>query len=190
VTKSKAELRVALQAARSSLGTVARFKASEAAARFLAKSSVFQAAQTVALYAAFRDEADPIDLEALALSTGGEIVYPRVEGSELVFKRATRDTLVRGSYGIYEPPENAPAVWLEAIDLFVVPGLGFTERGDRLGYGLGFYDRLLTRTREAKRPGMAIGFAFSCQIVDAIPSDDRDQKLDGLVTENGLSLVV
>ena len=164
----------------------ARLAASEQAARFLAKASVFQAAQTVALYAAFREEADPLDLEALALSTGADVVYPRVEGDELTFHKATRAELQRGSFGIYEPAENAPPVRIEAVDLFVVPGLGFTSRGDRLGYGRGFYDRALRRARAAKRPGVAIGFAFSIQIVDTLPRTPHDERVDGVVSENGL----
>ena len=66
-----------------------------------------------------------------------------------------------------------------------MPLLAFDRRGYRLGYGGGFYDRTLERLR-ARHPVLAVGFAFSAQEVDEVPTEPTDQPLDAIVTEAGL----
>jgi 5-formyltetrahydrofolate cyclo-ligase len=65
--------------------------------------------------------------------------------------------------------------------------VGFDARGYRLGYGGGFYDRTLEGLR-AKRPTLAVGFAFDAQEMPEVPIDQFDQRLDAMVTESGLRL--
>ena len=79
---------------------------------------------------------------------------------------------------------RVPAVedWIEP-EVLIVPLVAFDARGNRLGYGGGFYDRTLERLR-AKRPTLAIGFAFDAQEADALPLEPTDQPLDLIVTES------
>ena len=65
----------------------------------------------------------------------------------------------------------------------VVPGLGFTANGERLGYGKGFYDRWLATHPSACR----IGFAYAAQVLTALPGEAHDERLDLLVTEDGIT---
>ena len=88
--------------------------------------------------------------------------------------------MVAGDFGALIPAEGA---WVTP-QVVIVPLLAFDPRGFRLGYGGGFYDRTLQRLR-AKGPVLAIGFAFAAQEVDAVPTDDFDQRLDLIVTEAG-----
>lgn len=88
--------------------------------------------------------------------------------------------MVAGDFGALIPDEGA---WVTP-QVVIVPLLAFDSRGFRLGYGGGFYDRTLQRLR-AKGPVLAIGFAFAAQEVDAVPTDDFDQRLDLIVTEAG-----
>ncbi len=88
--------------------------------------------------------------------------------------------MVAGDFGALIPAEGA---WVTP-QVVIVPLLAFDTRGFRLGYGGGFYDRTLQRLR-AKGPVLAIGFAFAAQEVDAVPTDDFDQRLDLIVTEAG-----
>lgn len=127
---------------------------------------------TLALYAPFRGELDPTGLEAEVQT----IVYPRVEPDGLVFVEARHDELVPGRWGLLEP-EGEP-VDIAAIDAFIVPGVAFTRRGDRLGYGAGYYDRALGAAK-----GRFVGFAFDAQIVDALPVAAYDVPMDVVVTE-------
>jgi 5-formyltetrahydrofolate cyclo-ligase len=82
-------------------------------------------------------------------------------------------------YGAAEPrsPDDVPP---ESIDVVVVPGLAFDRQGYRVGYGRGYYDRFLPRTRaDARR----VGIAFSMQTVEDVPHGDADQPVDSLMTE-------
>ena len=86
-----------------------------------------------------------------------------------------------GAFGAAVPVNAIPLV----PEVLIVPLLAFTSRGDRLGYGGGFYDRTLEKAR-ADRPLMAIGFAYSVQQADTFPRESTDQPLDAVVTESGI----
>ena len=85
-----------------------------------------------------------------------------------------------GSYGILEPRiEKIRKTNVEDIDLIIVPGVAFDEKGNRLGHGKGYYDRLLKKTN-----ALTIGLAFEFQIVDKIPTNKNDRPVDIIITEN------
>jgi 5,10-methenyltetrahydrofolate synthetase len=86
-----------------------------------------------------------------------------------------------GAFKAYIPVEGA---WVEP-EVVIVPLVAFDGRGFRLGYGGGFYDRTLEGLR-AKRPTIAVGFAFDVQEMAQVPIEDTDQKLDFIVTESGV----
>jgi 5-formyltetrahydrofolate cyclo-ligase len=89
--------------------------------------------------------------------------------------------LVPGPFGIPEPPADARVpVAIESVGAVVVPGLAFDLQGNRLGWGAGYYDRLLAGVR----PGVpVVALAFECQIVPAIPSMGHDVRMSAIVTE-------
>jgi len=90
--------------------------------------------------------------------------------------------LVPGAFGVMEPMAEAPLV---QPTLVLVPLLAFDRSGHRLGYGAGFYDRTLAALRDTGRV-TAIGVAHAEQQVDAVPHDPYDQRLDGVLTDQGL----
>ena len=92
------------------------------------------------------------------------------------------EPLARAVWGIREPATDAPEV---EPDVILVPLLAFDRRGHRLGYGGGYYDRTIARLR-AKRGAVAIGLAFSIQEVPAVPTSDRDVRLDLVLTERDI----
>lgn len=81
--------------------------------------------------------------------------------------------------------EPTPDKRLEIPDILLVPLLAFDNSGHRLGFGGGYYDRTLSDLR-AKRDITAIGFAYAGQEVDNIPQESFDQRLDWVMTEQGL----
>ena len=86
-----------------------------------------------------------------------------------------------GSYGILEPKEECiKESSIDDIDLVIVPGVGFDNKGNRLGHGKGYYDRLLKQL--INKP--VIGLAFEFQIVEKIPSEKHDVKISMVVTED------
>jgi len=91
-----------------------------------------------------------------------------------------RDDLVAGVWGIREPAERCPIMPPSAVEFLLVPGVAFTATGERLGYGGGFYDRLLSQLN-AETPRVAAAFAL--QVVDSIPSGANDQRVHLIVTE-------
>lgn len=133
----------------------------------------------IAVYLANRDEVDIGGFVDWALNEGGELYAPRWNGETYVLAPLkSRNALVVGPHDILEPPANddvikSPAVWL-------VPGLAFTENGDRLGYGGGWYDRLLSAV---STDAIKLGIGYSFQVVANLPHEEHDIKLNAIITE-------
>jgi 5-formyltetrahydrofolate cyclo-ligase len=88
--------------------------------------------------------------------------------------------LVQGKFGNLEPKANAPKAPFES-DFIVVPGLAFDPSGGRLGRGAGYYDRLLTKFQ-----GVRIGVCFTELLVERVPCEDHDIRMDFVVTPEGI----
>jgi 5-formyltetrahydrofolate cyclo-ligase len=138
-------------------------------------------ARTVMAFWSFGSEVDTAPLISRLLDDGRTVALPRTEGPEIVPVTYQRGDPVRPTaYGAMEPPFGR-VLGAEELDLVVVPGIAFDGSGNRLGYGRGFYDRLLSR----RRPGVpAVAIAFGMQVVDAVPSGGADRRVDAIVTEN------
>jgi 5-formyltetrahydrofolate cyclo-ligase len=177
----KRALRAELLARRARLTAEERAERARAIASRIESIPAFLAAETVALYAALGSEVDCIDITRRAVARGVRVVFPRVVEGErrLAFARSDAALLVRGALGAAEPPADAPAVELAEIGCVVLPGVGFSEDGLRLGRGGGYYDATL-----ALIPGAArVGIAFDLQIIPALPREPHDAALDAVVTE-------
>ncbi|EMR73395.1 5-formyltetrahydrofolate cyclo-ligase [Thermoplasmatales archaeon SCGC AB-539-N05] len=85
-----------------------------------------------------------------------------------------------GAYNILEPKNKQNVADVNTIDLVLLPGIAFDKRGNRIGHGAGYYDRLLGKYLHAKRAGLAFDF----QIVDTIPVEKHDVAIDIIITEN------
>ncbi|MEM1023251.1 MAG: 5-formyltetrahydrofolate cyclo-ligase [Myxococcota bacterium] len=125
-------------------------------------------------------EADPRGAKAR------RIAYPRIEGNEIVMRWAALEELKpTGPYAIHEPAPAAPTAG--HLDIVLVPGLVFDGVGGRLGYGRGFYDRLLRRVRGAGELTRFLGFGFQIQWTEeTLPQHENDEPLDGFLSEAGL----
>jgi 5-formyltetrahydrofolate cyclo-ligase len=112
---------------------------------------------------------------------------PRIEGEGLSLHRwQPGDTLESGPLGTHQPAADAPALHPEVL---LVPLLAFDAAGNRLGYGGGYYDRLIGRLRASEQSSpLVIGVAYCAQESDILPAEEHDQKLDGILTETGVSL--
>jgi len=130
-------------------------------------------------YFPVRGEVDPRPLMRRALREGRTVVLPRVTGPRDMEFVAIRGFggRVPGPFGIPEPRPGAK-ISPSRADIMVVPGLAFTPDGHRLGYGGGYYDRLLRG-----RPFPAVGLAFESQVVPQLPRHRGDEALDAFVTE-------
>jgi 5-formyltetrahydrofolate cyclo-ligase len=139
---------------------------------------------TVAAYLAAGSEIDPAPLVSALRARGARIALPVVMDAQapLIFRIAETDTvLVLDAANIPAPPPTAPEV---RPDLILAPLLAFDDRGGRLGQGGGFYDRTLEVLRKAA-PVRVIGLAFAGQRADHLVLGPHDQRLDGVLTEDG-----
>ena len=132
----------------------------------------------IAVYLASKEEIDLADFITAALSFGCAVFAPRWNGTDYELVRLQDfATLVKGPHGILEPPAG-PAVRPEDVRAWLVPGLAFTKDGGRLGYGGGWYDRLLCR---AAKQTPKIGIAYGFQLVDELPTEPHDIRLTSVV---------
>lgn len=152
-----------------------------AARHFMDAIDVLPGAQ-ISLYDPIDHELDIAPLAGTLLERGANLALPVVirKKAPLIFRRyEAGDDLVDGVYGARIPTDSAEEMTPEVI---VAPLLAFTRRGDRLGYGGGFYDRTLSKLRK-QGAVLAVGYAFGAQEVDALPVSPLDQPLDWIVTE-------
>ncbi len=173
----KKSLREELKATRA--GILKRTEKERAALCHLLALHEVRCARRVLVYQSFGTEFSTQALISALLEDGKEVLLPRVEGKELRAILFTKDTPLRpGAYGIPEPvgPAQDPA----SIDLVLCPGLGFDARGGRLGYGAGYYDRFLKKTGAFR-----IGLCYNDCVLELIPTEATDEKMDALVTETG-----
>jgi 5-formyltetrahydrofolate cyclo-ligase len=178
--QSKRALRRAVLAERDALPADERSAGSEAIAeRFLELPEVADA-RTVMAFWSFGSEVDTAPLIAGLRSRGATVALPRIEGSEAVPVVATPGAaMTESSFGTMEPAEGR-VLDVAELDLVVVPGVAFDWTCDRVGYGGGYYDRLLGMRREG---AAAIAVAFALQIVERVPTGAIDRRIDGVVTE-------
>jgi 5-formyltetrahydrofolate cyclo-ligase len=116
------------------------------------------------------------------------LLLPRVNRDEqrlnLYEVKDPARNLVDGTWGIREPnPDLCSRAEPAAIDFALVPGVAFDARGARLGYGGGYYDRLLAGCTRS-RPSL-VAAAFELQVVDEVPLEEHDVRVDLIVTEGG-----
>lgn len=160
----------------------------EASARIEARALELpriQSARRICSYVGFGSEVATEGLIARLIESKGSVVVPRVVRDEPIVALHRVTDFPRGfRRGVYKILEPDPEVWTETVhptdlEVIFVPGVGFDRRGGRIGFGAGYYDRLL-----AMAPSLyKIALCFSFQIVDDLPTDDRDVGMDAILTE-------
>ncbi|MGN0852677.1 MAG: 5-formyltetrahydrofolate cyclo-ligase [Kiritimatiellia bacterium] len=183
--KSKDEIRREMRRARRQVDAKDRVKASEALCRkLLARWDVQRALELRQPFAAYLASGSELDLAPLVKALWAADVTVAVpcwnaEGGRYVLAAYDNTTtLVQGSHHVAEPAD-ACEIAAEDIGLWIVPGLAFTPSGARLGYGGGWYDRMLARAA----PGaVKIGVCYPFQMVADLPVEDHDRPLTCVVT--------
>ncbi len=160
------------------------------AQNILLSQKIWQEAQRVALYMPTQGEIQTQDLCSQAWGQGKKVFLPRCQQDkqghmDFIACQNMQDLAV-GKYGIVEPKHDmvAPDQTTLQLDILLIPGVAFTPKGQRIGYGGGYYDRFLHILSEDKV--LCVGFAFSWQIVDVLPTQEWDVPVQALISDEGI----
>lgn len=175
---TKQELRKICLASRAQLGPEMRQESSNEITRRLTQLTSWHNRKVIMCFLTINSEVETSAIVEQAWREGKTVVVPKVEGKKLLCCELTSwNQLAPGTFGVPEPIEPVLVEPME-LELVLVPGLAFDPAGRRLGYGAGFFDRLLKKTR-----ALRIGLAYSCQILDHLPEEANDCRVEEIITE-------
>lgn len=146
----------------------------------------FRNAGIIFFFASFRTEVDTAELINISLSGGKRVILPKVDKDKqelLLYEIHDFGDLVPGYMGIPEPSSQEKQMSINDVDLVIIPGAGFDASGNRIGYGGGYYDRLLSGLQKHIP---VIAPAYEEQIVDSLLSEPHDIRVGMIVTDRQL----
>ncbi|MGI6425144.1 MAG: 5-formyltetrahydrofolate cyclo-ligase [Tepidanaerobacteraceae bacterium] len=147
----------------------------------LFSTDYYKKAKLVMFYVDMRNEVMTKGAIEETLSNGKRVVVPRVKKGYglLAIEIESLAELNPGTFGVLEPPER-DEVPLDDIDVVVIPGVVFDKKGYRIGYGGGYYDNFLPKLKVDTKK---IALAFEMQLIDSVPAESHDMKMDMIITE-------
>lgn len=176
------------QRQRNEIAADERMKNSEAIQRHILQSDIYRHAKSVMCYVSYRSEVSTHTLLQAMIADGKEVYIPSIERGDaemMVSKLRDFQDLTPDYMGILSLPRSSAEAETPRIDLILIPGLLFDDRGYRLGYGGGFYDRFLEKQPKLGK-GTWLGLGFELQMHQEVPIENHDIALDGWVSERGL----
>jgi 5-formyltetrahydrofolate cyclo-ligase len=185
IASAKKQMRAAMRSVLEELSAEQRHAASVAACNRVMALEAFKHAGAVMLYLPMTNEIDVTGIAVRCFREGKTVCVPRVDWKRCDMLALEVDSLDDRVLEIDEhgvrTPRNGRPIPPSMIDLVLVPGLAFDQRGMRLGRGGGYYDRFLGRVKE--HGATTIGIAFDQQIVDVVPVASHDLAVDKVITD-------
>lgn len=179
----KDNLRTSVMKKRDSLTNIKVKENSEKIKKLVFKMNEFKKAKKILFYLSYGSEVNTHDMIKECISSDKIAVVPKtyVKNKRLLLSELSNwNHLEIGIYNILEPKKKyLREVSIESIDLMIIPGIVFDISGNRIGHGLGYYDILLKNYNKKAR----IGLAYELQIVNNIPAEPHDVKVNKIVTE-------
>lgn len=188
----KAQLRREMRRKRQAMSPAEKQALDQKMLEALTASRIFLECEQLLCFLSLPEEPETDGILRQALALGKETAIPRcLPGRKLAFfalspEKSLAEQTAKGAYGVREPLEHLPQTvpHPQKKTLCLVPGLAFDRQGGRLGYGAGYYDRFL-----AAYPQMLkIGYGASVFLVNQVPMEQTDQRLDGIATEYPLEV--
>ena len=181
---SNADLRRKIRLARKALAPEDQWLHASSIRNLLLESNLFDSAKSVAAYLCSDGEVDVDSVIDALLDKEISVYVPVVEGHSMRFATYTKSTRVLTNKWDIREPENTNVVQEPEFDFVLVPLVAFSDAGDRLGRGGGFYDRFFANIDSA----LLIGIAHELQRVKKFDTNPWDKKLDAVVTERGVTI--
>lgn len=179
----KKELRTVVKNKLKEMGAIEHKSKSEKIQEHLSSTSLWKEVSTIAITISRGNEVDTYQIIKKAWTEGKKVVVPKTypKKKEMVFFQITSfDELENTYFQLKEPKETVCFPYRrEDIELIIVPGVAFDRKGNRLGYGGGYYDRYLDHYK-----GNTCALAFEEQLVSEIPLESYDVPVQMIVTEN------
>lgn len=176
---NKDTIRMRIKARKSLLNEMERIQAAQSVFDLVEKTAAFLLADNILMYHSLPDELSTRDFIE-KWSARKHFYLPRVNGVNLDILPYDRSRLHLGAFNIEEPQGDDTAS-INDIELIIVPGVAYDRRGNRIGRGKGYYDRLLQSSDAVK-----MGVAYACQLCDDIEPDDFDVRMHYVITDDGI----
>lgn len=175
----KEDIRIRIKAQKALLSPAERAEAAAAAFALLEQTASFMMSDNILMYHSLPDELSTI--EFLDRWSGRKHFFlPRVNGVNLDILPFDRSNLRLGAFQI-EEPQGYDTARVDDIEMIIVPGVAYDRKGNRVGRGKGYYDRLLSTSKALK-----VGVAYDFQMVDEIDAEPHDVKVDLIITDRGV----
>ena len=175
----KSDIRRKIKSLRMMLSEMEKASAADEVFAQLEKTAAFMMAEKILMYHSLPDELQTVRF-LRKWSDRKRFFLPRVNGVNLDLLPYEETRLELGSFHIEEPTGNDFAD-VDDIELMIIPAVAFDRKGNRLGRGKGFYDRLLATSKATK-----IGVGYEFQLFDSIPSEPHDVAMDMVITQKTL----
>lgn len=185
LTQQKEEKRELFRSKRENLSREEVLKKSQQIHKNLTELSKFRESDSISIYVAKKksNEVETREIIKSLIKEGKNVLIPFVDGENLKLHllKDPDSELDQGAFGVLEPkPKQKTPFPLQKVDLIIVPGLAFDLEGHRLGYGKGYYDRLL---KQAPSRTTFVGLSYEFQISEKIPHNEEDVPIHKIVTE-------
>jgi 5-formyltetrahydrofolate cyclo-ligase len=183
--ENKSDLRKRILNIRNSMDKKESSEKSAVIMEKLTDMDIYKKAQVVFVYMDFNHEVETMSLIKKMLLEKKKVVIPYTDTVNTVIipseLKSIDEDLVKSKFGYYEPaPEKIVPVKSEEFDLVVVPGVVFDKGFNRIGFGKGYYDRILSTLKESAK---AVAVAYDFQVLEQVPSEEHDVKMDMIITE-------
>ncbi|TSA15487.1 MAG: 5-formyltetrahydrofolate cyclo-ligase [Comamonadaceae bacterium] len=185
----KAQVRDRILRERKGLSTAEHRQQSQAIVEMIFGMDAFRHARVVVAYCSFGSEMDTVEFIAEVHRCGKTLVLPRINKKmnclDLYLVGTDKDALVDGPWGIREPnPATCKLATAQSLDLVLAPGVAFDPQGGRVGYGKGYYDKLLRSCLDLGATPWIVAGAFDLQLLERVPMQAHDIFVHGVLTES------
>ena len=183
--ESKSQLRKRVLNVRNNMSKEDVKKNSNAIMDKITSLDIYKQSKVVFIYMDFKNEVITSNLIKHMLSEKKRVVIPYTDSinTVLIPSEITKESdLKQNSFGYYEPKSILP-VNIEEIDLVIVPGVVFDKNLNRIGFGKGYYDKILNRLKPSAKK---VALAHDFQVLEDIPAEEHDVKMDMIITEKNI----